>query len=279
MEEKKDKPKQLRLRMYNVVIHPAKMQSVEAYISLFDKIHTLARTYDTGTDKRTKLRSYSKAEDVIFGTLINYSTLDGENWYDSSSDEVVTHRIEPNIFPNAKEWDFYFLPEKHRMAVVVKRGVSWIQFEKYMNKAFLDAAESLGLDEVRFTNETSQEGIDEIFSLESIDSIEIEVSYSNNDTNDITAEFIDRELKKSNVNVYKTKATGTKLNPILLGNARSYLGSLVMLSKHNGFTKAIGKFNHRTKKINTNNYPSVETVKVTEQNKLSIIKNLIRTLF
>lgn len=40
------------------------------------------------------------------------------------------------------------MPEKHRMGVAVKRGVSWIQFEKYMNKAFLDAAESLGLDEV-----------------------------------------------------------------------------------------------------------------------------------
>lgn len=274
----KEKPKQIRLRFYNVVIHPASKHQPQSYIDLYEKVFKQSKTYETGGGKRTKMRSFSKGAEMIQGTLINYTTLDNDNWYNESSDEVVTHETEPNIYPNAKEWDFYFYPEKHRMAVVIKQGISWSQIENYFSKAFADASEVLCYDEVKLTQETSQEGIDEIFALDTIESLEVEISYSNNDINDITAAAIDEEFKKSNVSTIKTKVTGVKGNPLTLDEDK-YLGSLVKLSKHNGYAKATGKSDHRVKKVNTKDYPKVSTLKhVTLNNILPLIKDAILSI-
>lgn len=276
--EVNEKPKQIRLRFYNVVIHPASKHQPQFYIDLYEKVFRQSRTYDTGGGKRTKMRSLSKGAEIIQGTLINYTTLDNDNWYNESSDEVVTHETEPNIYPNAKEWDYFFYPKKHRMAVVIKKGISWSQIENYFCKAFADASEALCYDEVKLTQETSQEGIDEIFALDTIDSLEIEISYSNNDINDITAAAIDEEFKNSNVSTIKTKVTGVKGNPLTLIEDK-YLGSLVKLSKHNGYAKATGKSGHRIKKVNTKDYPKVSTLKhVTLNNILPLIKDAILSI-
>ena len=278
--EENGKPKDVKLRFYNVVIHPSDKHNPKYYVALFDKIHQQGRTYDTGREKKTKMRSYVKSNDCISFTLINYTTLDGKDWYDEVSDKIVQHEVEPNIHPNGKEWNLFFVPEKHRLAVVVKRGISWPELSRYLNKAFGDAAEVLGYDEVKLTQETSQEGIDEIFSLDAIDSIEIEVSYSNNDTNDITAKLIDNQFKDSNISTIKTKAVGTKGKPITLNNKNDYIPSLVMLSKHNGYTKAKGKEGNKSKVVNTKNYPNVEILKkVHPQNMLQAIIGRVMSIF
>ena len=278
--EKTEKPKDVKLRFYNVVIHPSDKHNPECYVALFDKIYQQGRTYDTGREKKTKMRSYEKSNDWISFTLINYMILDGKDWYDEVSDKIVEHEVEANIHPNGKEWNLVFVPQKHRLAVVAKRGVSWPELSHYLNKAFCDAAEALGYDEVKLTQETSQEGINEIFSLDSIDSIEIEVSYSNNDTNDITAALIDNQFKGSNISSIKTKAVGTKGKPITLNNKNDYIPSLVKLSKHNGYTKAKGKEGNQPKVVNTKNYPMVEIIKkVMPQNMLQAIIGRVMSIF
>ena len=278
--EKYKKPKDVKLRFYNVVIHPSDKHNPEYYVALFDKIHQQGRTYDTGGEKRTKMRTYEKTESWISFTLINYTTLDVKDWYDELSDKLVEHEVEPNIYPNGKEWDLVFIPEKHRLAVIVKRGLSYSELVNYLKKAFKDASEALGYDEVKLTQETSQEGIDEIFALDTIDSIEIEVSYSNNDTNDITASLIDNQFKGSNISSIKTKAVGTKGKPITINDKNDFIPSLVKLSKHNGYTKAKGKVGNKPKVVNTNNYPKVEVLKkVQSQNLWQAIKGCVMSIF
>lgn len=190
----KEKSKNVNVRFYNVVIHPSDKHEPKYYVDLFDVIHEQGKSYYTSNDKKTKLRVYSKLNNLIQCTLINYTKLDdNDDWYDEARDKVVKHETDPNIYPHAKEWDIFFLPEKHRMAVVGKKGISWSQIEKYFNNAFEDAISVLGYDEVVLNKETSQEAIDQVFSYDNISSLEIEVSYSNNDTNDITAAAIDAE--------------------------------------------------------------------------------------
>ena len=116
--------------------------------------------------------------------------------------------------------------------------------------------------------------------LDTIDSIEIEVSYSNNDTNDITAKLIDNQFKDSNISTIKTKAVGTKGKPITLNNKNDYIPSLVTLSKHNGYTKAKGKVGNQSKVINTKDYPKVEILKkVHPQNMLQAIIGRVMSIF
>lgn len=138
----------------------------------------------------------------------------------------------------------------------------------------------LGYDEVVLNQETSQEGIEQVFSFDSIDSLEIEVSYSNNDTNDITTAAIDAEFKNNNVSKIKTKAIGSKKKPFTLKNDNSYMAGLVKLAKHNGYVKADGHVGRSRKKINTKSYPMVKQLKsVTSMNIAQKVKDVLLSLF
>lgn len=279
--EMKEKSKDVNVRFYNVVIHPSDKHEPKFYVDLFDVIYEQGKSYYTSNDKKTKLRGYSKLNGLIQCTLINYTKLDdNDDWYDEAQDKVVKHETDPNIYPHAKEWDVYFMPEKHRMAVIGKKGISWPQIEKYFEKVFEDAISVLGYDEVVLNQETSQEGIDQVFGFDTIDSLEIEVSYSNNDTNDITTAAIDAEFKNNNVSKIKTKAIGSKKKPFTLNKDNSYLAGLVKLAKHNGYVKADGHMGRSRMKINTKNYPMVKRLKaVTSMNISQKVKDVILSLF
>lgn len=280
MAEDKEKSRQLKLRFFNIVIHPSDKHKEQCYIDLFDKIFEQGKTYETGGDRRTKIRTYSKTKNTICFTLVNYVTLEENGWYDEKQDNMIEYKVDPNVHPNCKEWNLYFIPSKHRLAVEVKKGVSWAQLRQYMSKTLQDAGDALGYDEVRFTQETSKECIDEIFALDSINTLEIEVSYSNNDTNDITAQLIDDEFKKSNVSTIKAKAVSSKGNPIILAKDKGVLPSLVKLTQHNGHAKAIGKMGDRPKTINTNDYPMERKLtKVKTGNLLDKVFQAVSSIF
>ena len=270
----------LSLRYYNVVIQPAIFHEKENYVELFKRVFHDGHAIVTGTDKVTKMRSLDTLNDIMCGQLINYSTLSSKNWYDENADRVVEHDTAPNLYPNAREWDFYFSPDKHRMAVVVKRGISWSQFEKYFVKVFEHACEGLGFDQVVLNRVTTSQGLEEIFKLDSISSLEIEVSYSNNDNNDAYTTAIDDEFKESNVALMKAKAVGTKDHPIKLKKeGNSVLNSLLTLTKNNGFAKAKGRIGRFVKSINTRDFPQVsKLVKVDANSLLTRVKEAINDI-
>lgn len=267
----------ITLRYYNLVIQPVKYHHPDCYVELMKKVFAQELSVVTGTDKLTKMRILSVFNDVIYGQLINMTTLGNDNWYDSETDTIGQHPTEPNMYPNAREWDFYFMPENHRMAVVVKRGISWSQFEKYFATVFDKVCPALGYDTVIMNRVTSVQGLEEIYKLDTISTLEIEVSYSNNDNNDAFTTAIDNELKETNVSVLKTKAEATKNNPIILKKeGNSYLTSLVNLSKNNGFTKARGKEGRRVKTVNTRNYPRVDLLKKITDN--TMVKSIMESI-
>ena len=267
----------LTLRYYNLVIQPVKYHKSEYYVELLKKVFAQGHSVVTGTDKLTKMRSLNITKEVITGQLLNVTTLGSDNWYDAKTDTVGEHPTDPNMYPNAREWDFYFLPENHRMAVIVKKGLSWSQFEKYFEKAFERACPVLGYDKVVMNRVTDVQGIEEIFKLDTISSLEIEVSYSNNDNNDAFTAAIDNEFKETNVSVIKTKAEGTKEHPISLKReGDSYLTSLVNLSRNNGFTKARGKEGRHVKTVNTRNFPKVNMLRKLTNN--TVVKSIIESI-
>lgn len=270
----------LSLRYYNVVIQPAEFYQTENYVELMKRVFHGGQSIATGSDKVTKMRLLDIANDIMHGQLINYSTLSTKNWYDDNADRVVEHDAEPNLYPNAREWDFYFMPEKHRMAVVIKRGISWSQFEKYFAKVFEQACEGLGFDNVQFNRVTTSQGLEEIFNLDTINSLEIEVSYSNNDNNDAFTTAIDDEFKESNVSLLKAKAVGTKEHPIKLKKeGNSVLNSLLNLTRNNGFAKAKGKEGRNSKTINTRDFPQIsKLVRVSANSIYTRVKDAINSV-
>ena len=54
---------------------------------------------------------------LIYGSLINYTKLNEEGWFNEETEEIEDVNINPNLNPNSKEWEYFFLPQAHRLAI------------------------------------------------------------------------------------------------------------------------------------------------------------------
>lgn len=279
MKEKEDKGKNLKVRVFNVVLQPADNHKEENYVALIEKVFNSGKTYCTSTDKNTKMRSISKMNHMIYGTLVNFTVIkEGTQWYDTEKDSLKELPLDPSLNPNAKEWDFYFDTEHHRIAVPSKRGVSFSQVHIFFNKAFTEASEALGFEDVTVSSVTSNEGIEHIFALDEIDTLTIEVCYSNNDNNNHWEKAIDDQLKETGAGRLKATVKAPKNGKMKLQD-NSFLGGMVKLSQNNGSAKAEGKKAGKVTKVNTDNYPKeVKMTKVTDENIFSKIKAAIQSV-
>lgn len=279
MKDNIEKGKNIKVRVFNVVLQPADKHKEVNYVALIEKVFNSGNTYCTSTDKNTKMRSLSKMEHMIYGTLVNFTVIkEGTQWYDTEKDSFKELPVDPSLNPNAKEWDFYFDTEHHRIAVPSKRGVSYSQVYQFFNKAFTEASEALGFDDVTVSSITSNEGIEQIFELDEIDTLTIEVSYSNNDNNNLWEKAIDDQLKETGAGRMKTTVKAPKNGKMFLKD-NSFLGGMVKLSQNNGSAKAEGKKAGKVTKVNTDNYPKeVKMTKVTEANIFTKIKAAIQSV-
>lgn len=265
--------------MFNVVIQPVEQQKEENYVALIDYVYKDGKSFCTAPDKFTKLRAVNKVGHIIYGTLVNYTILkEGSPWYNTETNSFEEHPVDPSLNPNAKEWGFYFDTEHHRVAVISKRSVSFTQIHNYFTKAFTKACEVMPFDDVAVNSITSNEGIDRIFALEEIESLTVEVSYSNNDNNEDWEAAIDNQLQEMRAGRMKTTVKASNNGRMTLKND-SLLGGMIKLSKNNGRAKAEGKLEGKKTKVNTDSYPrEIILNNVTEDNILAKIKSAIASL-
>lgn len=276
---KKVTGKNVNVRIFNVVIQPTSKQNEDNYKALINEIFHKGYEYITVSDKKTKIRSLNTSGNMMYGTLVNYMKLDADDpWYNSAKDDFEQVDVDPNLNPKGKEWNYYYCPQYHRIAVPAVQGVSYSQIYNFFSKAFNEAAQTLGLEDVAVNIVTSSEGIEAIFSLTEINKLTVEVSYSNNDNNDAFDQSIDNELKGMNIGKLKTVAKPPKNSKFTL-KKRSYLGALVRLCKNNGWAKAEGRVGGKVRKVNTDQYPKeVKMTKVTEENLLQKIYDAIKSV-
>ena len=133
-------------------------------------------------------------------------------------------------------------------------------------------------DDVTVNSITSNEGIELIFALEEIETLTVEVSYSNNDNNEDWEAAIDNQLQEGGAGRIKTTVKAPKKGRMAL-KSDSFLGGMIKLSKNNGSAKAEGKLEGKKTKVNTDSYPrEIILNKVTEENLLAKIKSAIASL-
>lgn len=271
--------KNVKVRIFNVVIQPVSKQKENNYKALINEVFNKGYEYITASDKKTKIRSLNISDNMMYGTLVNYMKLDTEDlWYNSAKDNFEQVEVDPNLNPKGKEWKYYFCPKYHRIAVPSMQGISYSQIYNFFTKAFNEAAQILGLEDVAVNIVTSSEGIEAIFKLVEINKLTVEVSYSNNDNNDAFDQRIDDELKGMNIGKLKTIAQPPQNSNFTL-DKNSYLGALVRLCKNNGWAKAEGRVGGKVAKVNTDQYPKeVKMTKVTDENLLHKMYDAIKSV-
>lgn len=95
---------------------------------------------------------------MVVGRLMNSTIL--ENWYNNMTDELVDINVDENLYPNAKFWDFCFVPSSHRFAIFLKHNASVSQVEKFFVEAFNKVVDNTPVDEVYVNVVTTDDSID-----------------------------------------------------------------------------------------------------------------------
>ena len=197
---------------------------------------------------------------LIYGSLINYTKLNEEGWFNEETEEIEDVNINPNLNPNSKEWEYFFLPQAHRLAIFEDANTSSSQIAYFFEDALNKVTDKNKGENVKVNIVATEDAIEKIFNAVQLTNLEIKVSYTNNDNNDEWEAIIDEQMKESEVSVVSTKVSGTKKKPIKYAKATAY-------------------FDGKRDVINTKEHPLIDEVRYeNEDSLLDKIKSRILSL-
>ena len=181
--------------------------------------------------------------------------------YDTTSQSLVPAGVNPDFLYNPFTIDFWFIPERHRL--ILRKQDSLKSFIKFLQEALLYVAS--GVDDVILTIVKSIDAIEEIFSSTAIKKLEVDIAYTNNDSNTSASLLIDEMLKSSNAKRSKFSLIAEDDAYIdILSNefARGYLE----LSRNNGVATATiyDEDAEKIRKISTDETPEVFEMTIPE---------------
>lgn len=273
--ENEVKQVETRVRIFNVKVLP---KETAVYQNLIREIFNKEWAFNTRADKYMEIHSLKESHDksVIGGELIYYTLLDGKDWYNKETRQIENIDVDPNLNPNAKVGEFFFVPEAHRFCFVLKSsGITTSQVRIFLEKAVKRLFED---KEVVVEEETSQDFIEIIKNAKSIKRIHINITYTNDDLTADFEELWDNSLRKSNVGKTDINAVALKKQNIELEKNDVFLGALE-LSKSNGYAEVTVKEGKHTKTYKTTEYPRTEVIRSSMKNRMIAVRDHILTIF
>ncbi len=275
--EKRDLDNQvaLTIRIFNVKILP---KDEELYFDVFQKIFDKEIAINTRSDKYMEIHSLSVLEDrsAIAGELIYYTRLNNDDWYNKRTKNVETVQVNPDLNPNAKIGEFYFIPSAHRFCFVLRSGgISPSQVKVFIDRALRGIYPD---KEVVVEEETSQDFMEKIMQAKSIQKIHVSITYTNDDLTSDFAALWDNDLKESNVGKMDIEAKASDKKGIDLSENKLIKGALE-LSASNGYAEVVVKKGKEREEYKTTEYPRTELIRTTIGQKVVAVRDRILSIF
>ena len=269
----------VHLKVFNIKLISEKRSGADAYIDILKKLHNDNISINTYGDKFTEIRTLRSNHGgrIFTGSIINYTVLDPENWYNKRENKKQSYFVDENLYPNAKDCVYYFIPEAHRFCYIYTQGITPNQIENFLKEG-LNKVVDEG-EEIKVSIEVSQDIIDRILTADFLTRLEVQVSYSNNDLTEDYAELIDNDLRSTHVNEISIVAKSNKSTPLDLQKSKILKG-YIQLSKSNGYAKAtIRDSNNKKKTIDTKEHPLELTVEASTEDPSQSVLGKIMSLF
>ncbi|MBL7912641.1 MAG: DUF4747 family protein [Bacteroidia bacterium] len=254
------KEKEFQFYIINIPIKPNKEANAELYEKFFKSVFDRKKYMKIGKDKAAILRTYNKSDSnhgIIYGYFSTFTRIDGKHWINLDNMEKESHEIPKNKFPNLRESYYFFFPKIHRFVVMkTSSGVSLKSVLAYFHELKKDLKEP----DFEVFYELSKNSFKEILSAEVVNSLCIEVSYSNAGIGNDAFKFVDKDMKDSNTQKIKIEAKAEKGNGINIKESKILEGSLKLAESYGNATASV-TVNKRRRTIKTENYPFVLKIK------------------
>ncbi|MCQ4297479.1 DUF4747 family protein [Pseudomonas stutzeri] len=266
---KRNKAKQIKkirfeVASLNIVLHP---HSPERYIDLFRTIHETQLDAKVRGDDALMLGSFYSADEgstkteAYAGTIYKFLKLNAaEDWFntlkmDAASREDVKDIVIPDhLKPHFKRFQYVFFPKKHRLYFISKKTDH--NLSPLMVKRFFESisthANLAEFGELNVTVQPERGVTDELFKIENISVIELEIRKPNPDDHDDVEEDILERLQELNAGKEKRQyfsATPEGLQP------DAQLKALAAVASENGSVYAKGRTAGNIVEISTKDRP------------------------
>lgn len=238
--------------------------SASKYAELFNEFSKSETTGQSSKEKECLIITHSKYttgknEQVFFGQFVEYTKIDKRKWFnllkkDLDEDFAIPEHLKANSNKNV----YFFIPSIHRFCYSFKssESISPLHVQTFLNNAltkFLDKNYSEQYyPEINFEKE--RETIKEIISAESILSLNIKVTYSN-DFGKKMKEFFEEDMKKGNADDVHIIAQNKNGESLDLKKSQVLRGALEATASH-GIASASIKNGKRRKTIKTEDHPA-----------------------
>src|SRR5690606_28764057 len=197
---------------------------------------------------------------VFYGTISRNINVEGLEWKDKATAELVKVEIPDGAVPGLKDLMFVFIPEKHRLLFRKNQSFSpkvVLEFIEMFVNAHINVEEE-------FLNVTLHQSKDQIKKLETakyINKLEARITYTNDDFNGINAGLVDKLMKESNIPDVKITATSKASNKINPQGA--FVQGTLDLAVENGYAEiSYVDNNFRKKVIKTIEHPEITKIEV-----------------
>lgn len=265
MEVEKRKRQRSKIKGYiiSIKLFSSLRKQEKLYSNLMEQMYNEKIVGEIRGDSRMLVRTmFKRKEDNLlyyYGQLGRYTIIEGNDWLNFENRERDTVDIPVNKFPNLKDVDYIFIPDAHRFFIKSTQGITIntvVRFLKSAIKKTLSDEEQLDVN-----LELSTDIIDRIIKAPSIHEITIEITYTNDDTNTATADFIDQQLKRAKASKAVLKFKADTNEDIQVQG--TFIEGALELSRTNGsaeakITNAEGK--HET--IKTKEHPNIYTISI-----------------
>ena len=282
MSETRIRKKSFNISIFNIKISPKETDEdfTELYADLIRKLHSDNLAINTRGEKWMEMRTQFSYENdkVLYGKLTYYTMLDGKDWYNRRLKTIQAVELDEDLYPNAKEIEYYFIPEAHRFCFINKtNGIAMSQIEFFLQEALPKIVPDGKT--VFVTQELTSDIIERIITAPKLFRLEIGLTYSNNDLSEEFEELLDNDLRDSQVQNLNLKATSFKSETIQIENSK-VLKAALKLSQSNGYAEAtIQNENGKNENVATIDYPRKELVHSSEGNEHKDVFEKIKRLF
>lgn len=232
-------------------------QSPENYVSLFMSLKKEDYVVNVNKTKAVEMVDFYPSRlcpGLYIGKMNSFMRMQSEQWYNRKTKEKVAEPlIDEYLCANTSEGLFYFIPERHRIAV---SSASPVQIG--LVKLFLEEAceRLMGRQQVTIIPETDREFIDEIKNAKEVTRISVTWSYTNGDVQEGLAKVLDEAAKMSGaarISAELQSAPGESLNV----NENDLSGAILELSVSNAEGEATAtirnpEYNKKGKQVKAN---------------------------
>lgn len=254
---------------YKEIVSQIKSQKI--HIPVYgENQHMILRTQFS-----TLVRVGEQNIEVLYGKISKYVIIDGDDWINLSNMEVENVDLPANLFPNLKETSYFFIPRAHRFAFVKDQGISANYVHKFLSNAVNMVIETDEQSEVII--EQSEDIFERIINAESIKKLLINISYSNADTGDEAYEFMDSQIRESEMRKLKLEATPNQNGDIKTSSL--LIKGALKVAQSNGYAQATIVENNTRIKIDTKTHPRIIHTKCEETSLLGYVVNQIMNIF